>query len=75
MKITYDSQADAMYILFQPEGATVFETYEVTEDIMIDLDENENIVGLEILFASQQIPPDELLSVNIEGLIESAQVA
>jgi len=64
-----------MYILLQPASTIASETREVTEDVLIDLDEDENIIGLEILFASRQIPLNELLSVNFEGLIEPAQVA
>ncbi|MFQ5340407.1 MAG: DUF2283 domain-containing protein [Anaerolineae bacterium] len=75
MRITFDPKADAMYIRLQPDGTLVSETREVTEDVLIDLDEDENIIGLEILFASRQIPLNELLSVNSEGLIEPAQVA
>ena len=72
MKITYDPKADAMYILLQPEGAAVAETREVTEDVLVDLDEANNIVGLEVLFASRQMPLSEILSVNIEGLLETS---
>lgn len=75
MKITYDPKADAMYILLQPDSTIVSETRGVTEDVLIDLDEDENIIGLEILFASRQIPLNELLPVNFEGLIEPARVA
>jgi len=58
MRITYDSEADALYIKFQK--ATVAETHQVNDDLSVDLDEQGHIVGLEVLFASKQIPRSEL---------------
>lgn len=75
MKISYDPQADAIYIHFRSNGQHVAETREVTEDILVDVDEKENIMGLEILFASQQIPAAELASVTIEGLAQLTKAA
>ncbi len=75
MKISYDPEADAIYIHFRSNGANVAGTREVTEDILVDVDEKENIVGLEILFASQQIPAAELSSITIEGLVQLVKAA
>jgi uncharacterized protein YuzE len=75
MKITYDPEADALYIHLQPEGTTVAETREVTEEIFVDLDEKKNIIGLEILSVSQQIPAAELFSVTLANLMQTAQAA
>ena len=75
MKISYDPEADAIYIHFRSNGTTVAETREVTEEILVDVDEKENIIGLEILFASKQIPVADLSSVTIEGLVQLAKAA
>ena len=75
MKISYDPEADAIYIHFRSNGETVAETREVTEDILVDVDDKENIMGLEILFASQQIPAAELASITIEGLAQLTKAA
>ncbi|MEW5718327.1 MAG: DUF2283 domain-containing protein [Chloroflexota bacterium] len=75
MKISSDPEADAIYIHFRSNGATVAETREVTDEILVDVDEKENIIGLEILFASKQIPVSDLSSVTIEGLVQLAKAA
>ena len=75
MKISCDPEADAIYVHFRSNGETVAETREVTEDILVDVDDKENIMGLEILFASQQIPATELASITIEGLAQLTKAA
>ncbi|MCR4309205.1 MAG: DUF2283 domain-containing protein [Deltaproteobacteria bacterium] len=52
MKIKYDPQVDAAYISFK-KGPTEVTTLRLTEDIAIDLGPNEEIVGIEILDASE----------------------
>jgi uncharacterized protein YuzE len=53
MKITYDTEADALYIYFL-EGQKVT-TKRLTEDIAIDYGEGEHVAGIEILDASKQM--------------------
>jgi len=52
MKIKYDTEVDAAYISFK-KGPTQVTTIRLTEDIAIDLGPNEEIVGIEILDASE----------------------
>jgi len=52
MKIKYDPDVDAAYISFK-KGPTEVTTIRLTEDIAIDLGPNEEIVGIEILDASE----------------------
>ena len=52
MKIKYDPQVDAAYISLK-KGPTEVTTIRLTEDIAIDLGLNEEIVGIEILDASE----------------------
>ncbi|MEW6615297.1 MAG: DUF2283 domain-containing protein [Thermodesulfobacteriota bacterium] len=54
MKIKYDPQVDAAYISFK-KGPTEVTTIRVTEDIAIDFCPNEEIVGIEILDASDHL--------------------
>ena len=54
MKIKYDPQVDAAYISFK-KGPTQVTTIRVIEDLAIDFDPNEEIVGIEILDASQHL--------------------
>jgi uncharacterized protein YuzE len=54
MKIKYDPQVDAAYISFK-KGPTQVTTVRVTEDLAIDFGPKEEIVGIEILDASQHL--------------------
>lgn len=52
MKIKYDPEVDAAYISFK-KGPTEVTTIRLSEDIALDLGPNEEIVGIEILDASE----------------------
>lgn len=66
MKIEYSKEADALYVYFRE--VDVAKSREVEEGVVIDLDENGHIVGIEVLDASRRLTPKELLNVNIENL-------
>ena len=53
MKITYDKQADAMYIYFKK--GRVQKTVMVSGDFIVDQDKHGEVLGLEILNASQNL--------------------
>ena len=54
MKVTYDRQADAMYIYMKKIKAKgVDKTISLNEDINVDFDKNKKIIGIEILSASK----------------------
>lgn len=60
MKIYYDEEVDAAYIELsdkKPEGVI-----EISEGINIDVTENEEIVGFEILDASRRFPLKSLFT-------------
>ena len=53
MKISYDEEADAMYILLRKKK--VHQTREVDENTMIDYDKEGNIIGIELLFVKERM--------------------
>jgi len=63
MEITFDKKADAMYIYLKRKK--VFETKEITNDTIADLDKDGNVIGIEILSASKRIPIEKLSDVKI----------
>ncbi len=65
MKITYDEQADAMYIQFQPESK-LKETIKVIEGILCDVDKEGRVFGIEILDVSKRLPIEELGKLSID---------
>ena len=54
MKITYDKEADAMYIYLKT-GAKIYKTREMKENFIIDLDKRYGVIGVEILSASKYV--------------------
>lgn len=69
MKIRYSHEADALYIRFK--DTEIDNTDELTEDIIIDYDKDGNIVGIEVLDASQHVDTKNI-SVSTEYEEKSA---
>ena len=53
MKVTYDSEVDVLRVLFS--GARIAESDEDKPGVILDYDDAGNVVGLEILNASQRV--------------------
>ena len=65
MKAKYDKVADAVFIELKSAGSKVVEkTVCLSEDIIVDLDKNKKLVGIEILNASKNLGKKELLTVK-----------
>ena len=63
MKVTYDTQADALYIQLR-EGEFV-RNQEVAEGIILDIGEDEALLGIEILEASSRFTLKDLARVEV----------
>jgi uncharacterized protein YuzE len=66
LKIEYDKEADALYI--QLREVPVDDNIDVLEGVTIDLDENHNIIGIEILDASKRMSLKDMVNISIENL-------
>ena len=53
MKVTYDSDADAMYIYLNERE--VARTVQVSDRVLVDLDDEGNLRGVEVLFVSKAL--------------------
>ena len=70
MEITYDKDADALYIEFQKGD---FAKNKKIDDLtIIDLDKEGNMLGIEFLNASKRIPRESLAEVNVKNLLAVA---
>ena len=58
MRMHYSQTADAIYIRLKEEP--IHNTNEVTADIIMDYDEKGNVIGIEILSASEKVDVHEL---------------
>jgi len=68
MKIRYDPQVDALYISFKKDRSHVT-TVRINEDVAIDLGPGEEVVGIEVLDASEHVDLDrKAAKVVLENL-------
>ena len=61
MKISYDPEADAMYILFQDLKYTI--SKDIGDGIVADYGEDGKVIGIEILEVSQHLPADAIENI------------
>ncbi len=77
MLVTYDSSVDALYIYVEKDRA-VARTVTVDDGRNVDLDENDRVVGIEVLSASAGFEVQDLitkfgLESRKQELLEAAQ--
>ncbi len=67
MKITYHEKTDLLYIRLdeRPQQVT---NREVSDDVILDIGDDDRIVGIEILGASQRLRLGELLPVEYQAV-------
>ncbi len=52
MKLTFDKDADALYL--ELEDSSIVESEEVAPGVILDYNQTDNVVGIEVLRLSQQ---------------------
>jgi len=67
MEITFDKDADAVYIQFF--SGDFASNKKMDDDTILDLDERGNILGIELLNVSKRISKDFLSEVNVKNLV------
>ena len=65
MNITYNNKTDLLCIRFDDKTQDVINK-RISEDIVLDMGENDRIVGIEIMDASRHILLEKLLPVKYE---------
>jgi len=65
MNIIYNDKTDLLYIRLDDRKQDVINR-RITEDIVLDIGENDRIIGIEILDASRHVTLDRLLPVKYE---------
>jgi len=65
MNIAYNDKTDLLYIRLDDRKQEVVNR-RVSEDIVLDVGENDKIIGIEILDASKHVSLDKLLPVKYE---------
>jgi uncharacterized protein YuzE len=63
MKIKYDKQTDVLYIQFNTNA--IVESGEDNKGVILDYDNENNIVGIEILKASTKLPQPNIVEYEM----------
>ena len=71
MKISYDSATDALYIRLV-DSQQECRTLRLTDEIALNIGENEMLVGIEVLDAKKTIGHGELPTVILENIASNA---
>ncbi len=66
MKITFDKEADALYIEFS--SGEFDSNKKIDDDTIIDLDKKGNILGIELLNVSKRINKDFLSNISVRNI-------
>ena len=64
MKVTYDKEADAMYIKLTEEKFSKVKI--IDKQTILNLDKNGKVIGVELLLVSKHMPKDFLSRVVVE---------
>jgi uncharacterized protein YuzE len=65
MKVTVDKEADALYMRLS--DTRIHDSEEVKPGVILDYDEQNNLVGIEILRVSERVPSATLKSILVES--------
>ena len=74
MKLSYDTEVDALYIRIV-EGKQECRTLRLNEEIALNIGPGESLVGIEILDASQVLGDGRLPVIELENLSATAAEA
>ena len=63
MQIHYDSKTDLLYLRLESTTQDVINK-RITEDIVLDIGENDKIIGIEIMDASKHVNLEKLMPIE-----------
>ncbi|RMF06847.1 DUF2283 domain-containing protein [Candidatus Woesearchaeota archaeon] len=66
MEISYDKDADALYIEFRK--GTFARNKKLDDHTIFDLDSDGNLLGIELLNVSRRIPRDSISKVSVRNI-------
>jgi uncharacterized protein YuzE len=70
MKLKVDHQADALYLTLREAPASRSE--EVSPGIVVDYDDEDHVVGIEMLYLSKRAPGTELQKLLFESVPQTS---
>ena len=70
MKLKVDQQADALYLTLSEAPAS--RTEEVSPGVLVDYDEQDRVVGIELLYLSKRSPETDLRRLLFESVPQAS---
>lgn len=70
MKVEYDPEADAVYILLK--DGEIASTREIEDNVIADIDAHGKLLGIELLFVSDYLSADDIRNLSVTELPASA---
>lgn len=70
MEVSYDTKTDLLYLRLDPRRQPLVNR-RISEDIVLDIGEDERIVGIEIMDASRRLNLESLLPVRYAATAEA----
>lgn len=70
MLIEYDHQADAVYLSLAKRKEKVWKSREVEPGVIVDLNKNKKVIGIELLEVSRRLKPSELFQFSVKHVGE-----
>lgn len=67
MKITFDKEADTMYIELSEESFAL--NKKIDKETILDLDKKGNIIGIELLNINKRMTKDFISEISFQNLI------
>jgi uncharacterized protein YuzE len=64
MRVRYDEEVDVLYIRLKE--TPYYESDEIKEGIIIDYDKDGNVIGIEIMNATEYLAPEELSTIKFD---------
>lgn len=64
MRVTHDPEADAMYVYLSEKS--VDRTVRVSDHVVVDLDAEGNLRGIELLFVSRSLADADFSHIHLE---------
>ena len=67
MEIEYDKEADALYITLR--DGEFDHNQKVDDNTILDFDKSGNLLGIEVLWVSERMPPQTLSELHIRNIL------
>jgi len=64
MTIQYDSKTDLLYLMIEPTNKGEVINKRVSDEMVLDIGENDKIIGIEIMDASKHVNLEKLMPVE-----------